>query len=95
MGCGKSSLNPICLPEITRYNLFNINIEPCQTYDYSYLTYCIKCDILGINKKIIHCDIYDRCHDIIKYIHCNICNVCLDPHSDYDTIRHRKLHKKL
>lgn len=97
MGCGKSSLNPVCLPEINRTNLLNINIdiETPQTYDYSYLTYCIKCDVLRFNKKTIHCDVCDRCHHISKYLHCNICNVCLNPICDHDTIRHRKLHKNL
>jgi hypothetical protein len=95
MGCGKSNLNQVYDIEIPKIFTCHKNIESYQTYEHAYLTYCIKCDILGLDKKTIHCEICDRCHHITQYIHCTKCNICLNPLCDRDTIRHRKLHKNL
>lgn len=97
MGCGKGSLKHGCLtniPESVSLNI-DINIKSYHTYEYNYLTYCIKCDVLGLNKKTIHCDACDRCHNILKYLHCTVCNICVNPSCDHDYIRHRKLHNNL
>lgn len=87
MGCGKSNLNTIIVPDT---NIIKSVVENCDL-----LTYCIECDRLTFTKKIVHCTICNICHDIKKYINCNICNLCLDPYCNYDTIKHRKKHKNL
>jgi hypothetical protein len=90
MGCGKSSLKHVCLLNIPDSVLLNID-----EYEYDHLTYCTKCDIVGIRNIVLHCDICDRCHHISQYLHCTVCNMCLNPNCDRDYIRHRKLHNNL
>jgi len=90
MGCEKSSLKYVYLQEINKNIIFNI-----EEYEYSHLTYCTKCDIVGTKNIVLHCDICDKCHHISQYLHCTICNICINPNSDRDFIRHRKLHNNL
>ena len=92
MGCAKSNLKDIYNICIPKKKIFNKKIE---IYEFDYLSYCNKCDFLGTDKTITHCDICNRCHNVLKYIHCTKCNLCLNPHSDRDIIIHRKVHKNI
>ncbi len=91
MGCGKSNLNSVYNIQIPETCVFNTITE---INDLDYLTYCNKCDCLGIHLKILHCAKCDKCHNISHYLHCEICNMCLDPHCDFNIIKHRKTHTK-
>jgi hypothetical protein len=85
MGCAKSKIDDI-IPDKSICNRY---------YEYDYLTYCTKCDYLGINRKTFHCFICNKCHEILQYIYCSVCEICVNPHSDIDIINHRKIHENV
>lgn len=90
MGCQKSTLKYVYTSKLEDSILINI-----EDHEYDHVTYCMKCDMVGIKNKVLHCDICDRCHHISKYINCSTCNLCLNPLCENDIIKHRKNHKNL
>lgn len=67
----------------------NAETENSNEQDFDY---CIKCELLIINKYIIkHCDLCNKCH--YKYNqYCKYCKECYDNRFNKDT--EIKIHKK-
>ena len=73
----------------TNNNDINLMMDDIMIDDYN-MDYCYNCDEVIIYNVIEHCTKCNKCHNIYKQSYCNICNCCVDPHNNFDIIRHKK-----
>lgn len=66
-----------------------INLDNIIDHENS-IDYCYICDDIIILGIIKHCNNCNKCHTRYKYLHCKICNFCVDPRNHFDIVLHKK-----